>query len=116
MNQKKLFERLVARCEDVFIGGKVLKRPFRCPMCEGREFIQGAGYFAHFVQDGPEAVQIGGKRLTTIHLICACCGFLSQHVPTVFTSDAVIADLPQPKDKWPKKTGSGWPDKYYPGM
>ena len=87
-----------------------------CPMCHGGAFVKGTGYFAHFVQDGPEAVQIGGKRLTTIHLICARCGFLSQHVPTVFTSDAVIADLPPPKDKWPEKTGSGWPDKYYPGM
>lgn len=52
----------------------------KCPMCDHDNFIIADGYFANIVQKKPVgAIVLAGQTIPTIPIICAKCGFISQH-------------------------------------
>lgn len=50
-----------------------------CPMCHQHNFIIADGFFNNIVQDHLNGIVLGGPTIPTISIICANCGFVSQH-------------------------------------
>ncbi|MBO7552547.1 MAG: hypothetical protein J6T82_00705 [Bacteroidaceae bacterium] len=50
-----------------------------CPMCHQHNFIIADGYFNNIIQDHLNGIALGGPTIPTISIICANCGFVSQH-------------------------------------
>jgi len=50
-----------------------------CPMCHQHSFIIADGYFNNTVQDHLDGLALGGTTIPTASIICANCGFVSQH-------------------------------------
>ena len=50
-----------------------------CPMCHQHNFIIADGYFNNILQDDFKGIVLGGPTIPTISIICANCGFVSQH-------------------------------------
>ena len=73
-----------------------------CPMCHQHNFIIADGYFNNVIQDNLEGIVLGGATIPTISIICANCGFVSQHAL------GVLGLLPtKNKENDEKKDGNG---------
>jgi hypothetical protein len=64
-----------------------------CPRCDGDSFKIMPGFFAHSVQTSTKGVQIGGQVVPTWVVICATCGFVSQHAAEVLTDVNQIEEM-----------------------
>ena len=59
---------------------KLIEKGIRCPMCGKDHFFIADGYFYNDLQDNLNGFTIGGSMaLPTIPIVCANCGFVSQH-------------------------------------
>lgn len=54
-------------------------RGLTCPMCHQDNFIIADGYFNNVIQDHLDGIVLGGPTIPTVSIICANCGFVSQH-------------------------------------
>jgi len=50
-----------------------------CPMCQNENFVLADGYIHNSLQSDLLAISIGGAGIPTVAIICAKCGFISQH-------------------------------------
>lgn len=50
-----------------------------CPMCQNKHFTIADGYFNNFLQDNFQNLNLGGRSVPTIGIVCQKCGFVSQH-------------------------------------
>jgi hypothetical protein len=63
-----------------------------CPRCGTDSWALVDGYVYHPVGDDAGRLVIGGRTLPTISLLCANCGYLSEHSPVVLGLQAPFAD------------------------
>jgi ribosomal protein S27AE len=54
-----------------------------CPRCGSDTFKILSGFFVHSLQTSTRGISIGGPGMATWVLVCANCGFLSQHAAEV---------------------------------
>lgn len=71
-----------------------------CPMCHQHNFVIADGYFNNTLQDSFNGLVLGGSSIPTISIICANCGFVSQHAL------GVLGLLPNKKENDEKKDGN----------
>lgn len=64
------------RIIDKFSERKVV---IQCPMCRNSSFILADGFFNNIMQFNNVNLQLGGPSIPTIPIVCANCGFVSQH-------------------------------------
>lgn len=50
-----------------------------CPMCRKKNFIITDGYFNSSINANLQEMVLGGPSIPSIGIICANCGFISQH-------------------------------------
>jgi ribosomal protein S27AE len=50
-----------------------------CPRCANTSFAILDGLLNHVVQSSPTALTLGGQTVPCVVLICAKCGYLSEH-------------------------------------
>lgn len=50
-----------------------------CPMCHKKNFIITDGYFNSPINANLQGMVLGGPSIPSIGIICANCGFISQH-------------------------------------
>jgi hypothetical protein len=50
-----------------------------CPSCGIGDFGLLDGFMNHTISDDPETVTLGGRYVPTVVLVCANCGYLSEH-------------------------------------
>lgn len=61
----------------------------RCPMCGGNQFQVLDGFFSHTIQKSINSFQLGGQSVPCVALVCARCGFVSQHALGVLDREAL---------------------------
>lgn len=61
----------------------------RCPMCGGNHFQVVDGYFSNFIQNGLNGFALGGPSVPSVMIICAECGFMSQHAIGVLDPESI---------------------------
>jgi RNase P subunit RPR2 len=66
--KQKIAQRLGDKLKDII-----------CPMCHQDNFIIADGYFNNVIQDNLDGLVLGGPTIPTVSIICANCGFVSQH-------------------------------------
>jgi len=64
-----------------------------CPRCGTNSFKIMPGFFVHSVQTSTKGVQVGGPGMATWVVVCANCGFLSQHAAEILTGVTQIEEL-----------------------
>ncbi|MDD3998853.1 MAG: hypothetical protein PHR98_01960 [Candidatus Shapirobacteria bacterium] len=72
-NKKKIIEELIKKAPNL-----------ECPICHGKNFEFGGGYFAHDLQDDLKNRLIGGINIPTIPLICKGCGYILEFAAGTF--------------------------------
>ena len=50
-----------------------------CPMCHRNNFIILDGYFNQSINANYKGMVLGGPSIPSIGIVCANCGFISQH-------------------------------------
>lgn len=50
-----------------------------CPMCHRKNFIITDGYFNSPINANLQGMVLGGPSIPSIGIVCANCGFISQH-------------------------------------
>ena len=51
----------------------------KCPMCSGNAFSLAEAYLRNQLQDDLKTLNLGGRAIPTVAVICTKCGFVSQH-------------------------------------
>lgn len=73
----ELREQFVAKLtERIRAGGA---KNLTCPICGGKKFTLLDGYFLPIIQNDTSRMLLSGRTIPSFVIICANCGFMSQH-------------------------------------
>lgn len=82
-----------ARKEEIIAALKKKGVPRACPMCSTNNWAIGEGYFNNALSVQLSSISLGGVSIPAIPIICANCGFISQHAL------GALGLLPQAEEK-----------------
>ena len=69
----------------------------KCPMCFSKSFTMTEGYFAHVLQNDLKNINIGGKSIPVVPIVCKNCGYILEFAAGVLglLSKSEIKDTPK---------------------
>ena len=73
MNKDEKLELIVTRLNSAVPNG------FECPICHQRDFRVVKGFFQSILQKDPLDLELSGRSVPSIQIICQNCGFISHH-------------------------------------
>lgn len=65
----------------------------KCPMCFSKNFTLTEGYFAHVLQNDLKNINIGGKNVPVVPIVCKNCGYILEFAA------GVLGLLPKSENK-----------------